>query len=100
MRDNVNIRALAWQNAVLDSYRLRTYAELSALPGETPLEGPAEFVDFKFTVLRRRGGFGGVEIVVEGARLVNGQHVWSMCPAFELLPDGTPARVAEHDARD
>jgi hypothetical protein len=89
-----------WQEAQLTPYRTRSYAELCALPSRSELIGPERFRNYRFTLERKLGDAGGVDVAVRAAQRV----VWPLWAAdsasFEMLETGQIAEEVPYDDSD
>jgi hypothetical protein len=80
--------ASKWQEAQLNTFAKRPFAELALMPQRTKLETPPHLKGLRLAVERRAGSNGGIEISVK--------RIWrsflifegSVGPSFEMLPDG------------
>ena len=84
-----------WQDSVLTDLAKKSYAELASLPAVTHLPAPGEFTGGRFTIERRLGEQGGIDICVRAHRQFLLIFSGSSGPSFEMLPDGT---LVSHEA--
>lgn len=89
-----------WQERQLEPYRSKTYAELNALPARMVLQAPECFRRHRFTLERRAGDEGGVEIVVCAAERVVWLFWASRNASFEKLASGEIVKEPEYDDSD
>ena len=79
----------AWQRQQLADLRAKGFTELSALPTQTPIAPPPQFIGERFAILRAPGDNGGVEVGVAHFMRTLGVILGRITPSFEMLPDGS-----------
>lgn len=86
-----------WQELQLAPYRTMSYDELCALPARAELAAPERFRNYRFTLERKPGDAGGIEVAVRAAQRI----VWPLwatdSACFEMLETGSIAEEVPYD---
>lgn len=89
-----------WQEIQLAPYRTKSYNELCALPARSELAAPDRFRNYRFTLERKPGDAGGVEVAVRATQRI----VWPLwatdSASFEMLETGVIAEEVPYDDSD